>query len=395
VKKKRIKNGLALKEKSGNVIIPVINRCEVNFLKYPYFNVVSKSKHMDCIEINDIERMPDGYKEIYWRVSRSMYYDFPGAFARRIHTEIVTPILNWMPKPIPRLIKLGSLYEMCKVLGIVYHSKNRNDIKKALESIAATTIKTKGTFCIKDAQGNKKFIEEKIIHLYEAVYFRGAIFPNGNRADETTIVLSHEYAHNFNRGYVAPLDFSYIKSLHSSVAQRLYELLNIWLYPVLENKSIVLAKKYSTLCSYAPLVKQNKIWLAKQQLKSSHEQLINSNYISSVEWESIGKNDDWLIKYHIGQRAIDWYNSTRRKVKSDNLLSYKQKISDPGRPPEQSIFLPVEAMKEEDPAKWDDQINAHVPHFLQKYPGHKENQQYSFFRELVEQDLKRMLAEKS
>ena len=292
--------------------IPQTLRSEFHFLKFPFFDLCPRLSKKDRIEIKEIGKTKDVEIEIVWRVVRSIDSDFPSSFARKIHRKVIEKTMNNFKKPIPRLLRLGSLWQICKKADLVPSGKIYKEIRKALKDIKTATIEAKGTFRQKEKNGTTKFFEG-IFNLYDMVFFTGETLPNGGEADAVYVLLNDMYVQNFNNNFVVPLDYQYLQSLKGDITSRMYEMLSIWLYPALSNGKDYIQKKYSEICNYFPLTRQNIRWRARGQLKSAHQQHIANGFLASEpEWIDTNEKDDWLIRYYIGPKAKDWYRQNKR-----------------------------------------------------------------------------------
>ena len=299
-------------KEENNLNISTILRSELHFLKYPFFNLCTNETKRASIKIEEIEKTKDGEIKTLWKVSRDIEADFPSSFARRIHKEIVEKILNKTRYP-SRLIKLGSLWEVCKELNLEPSGRSYRKIKKSLEDIVKTNITTKKTFKFKKDDGKIEFFDGTF-HLYDGVYFLGQCLPDGTEADAVYVLLNDMYLQNFAKNLIVPLDYDYMHSLKGNITSRLYEILIIWFYPAFTNGKKHIEKKYSTLCDYFPLTRQDSKWKAKKQLNLAHCQHVNSGFLQcDPQWKDIGK-DDWLIQYEIGTKAQKWYYNIKKKT---------------------------------------------------------------------------------
>lgn len=302
-------------------------RSEFHLLKFPFFDLSPRASKKDRIEIREIEETEEGKIEILWKVSRNIDANFPASFARKIHKEIVEKILNGAKRPVPRLIKLGSVRQICRDLNIAISGKSLKEIKKALQDIKGATIEAKGTFRQKEKNGTKKFFEGSF-NLYDMVFFTGETLPDGTEADAVYVLLNDMYIQNFNNNFVVPLDYQYFQSLKGDIASRMYEVLNIWFYPALENGRAYIQKEYSELCAYFPLTRQDTKKKAKGQLKKAHQQHIDSGFLASEpEWmDTPQKKDDWMIRYWIGKRAKGWNQQNKRSVALEEIKQIEVKL---------------------------------------------------------------------
>jgi len=305
-------------------------RSEFNFLKFPFFDLSARMSKKDRIEIREIEETETEKIEIIWQVSRNIDSEFPSSFARRVHKEVIEKSLNNTKRPVPRLIKLGSLRQICKTMKISPSGGNCNEIKKALENIKSAKITTKGTFRKKEKNGKKKY-HEGHFNLYDMVFFTGETLPDGTGADSVYILLNDMYIRNFNYNYVVPMDYKYFQFLEGDIASRMYEIFIIWFFPALENGKNYIDKEYSTLCNYFPLTRQNEKWKAKGQLKKAHQQHLLSGFLATEpEWININKKNDWQIRYWIGEKAKNWHlqnkklANTGKEIKKINFSTGKE-----------------------------------------------------------------------
>jgi len=293
---------------NNEIILPEIIKSEVNLLLLPFFTLERKDKRLK-IEVEGKGKIPG--TKIFWKVSADSEYGYPGPFDREVHKaieQIVSEILREKGKienPIP-----FSIYDLCKRMGIE-GGGNYQPIRKTLERIQTTTIKSVGTFYSKE---DKRWIED-IFHLYDRVVFKGKELPNGEIADDNYLFLGSWYLQNLNSRYTKPIDYTYWRSLKSKIASRLYEILGIKFYGIRNKKGCDITYKYSTLCQLLPLTPYRYISQAKRQLNSGNDELKDTGFISKYEWSENG-NKDWLISYWPGERAKE--EIRRAKIKNIN-----------------------------------------------------------------------------
>jgi len=333
------------REKETELSIPETLRSEFHFVKFPFFDLCPRISRKDRIEIKEIEETEEGKIEVCWKVVRGLDNKFPSVLARKIHKEVVERNLNSARKPVSRLMKLGSLRQICKGINIVEAGENFKEIRKALEDITAAKIEARGTFRQKEKNGAKRFFDG-IFHLYDMVIFTGETLPDGTKADAVYVLLNDMYIQNFNNNFVVPLDYQYIQDLKGDIAPRMYEILSVWFYPALENGRIYIEKRYTELCNYFPLTRQNTKWKAKKQLKVAHQQHVIKGFLATEpEWIGIDKKDDWLIRYYIGPKASNWHKQNKKLGHIDGDV---KQLEEPKR---------VRRGKKENPAKQAEEIS--------------------------------------
>ena len=145
-----------IKKDEKEIDLPKIINSEVNLLVLPFFALNRKnlSKKLET-EYRDIDKRGNQKVETIWNVSANPKYGYPGPFDREVHKaveQIISEILKEkgeIKNPIP----LGSLYNICKRIGVDETAgKNYRMVKKALERIKLTNIKSVGTFYSKEGK---------------------------------------------------------------------------------------------------------------------------------------------------------------------------------------------------------------------------------------------------
>ncbi len=288
-----------------NVSVPEAIRSEVNFLILPFFALWDKDvRRKTRTEYKTVTRRDGQRLEISWIVSSNPEFGYPGPFDRMVH-KAIEQIISGLPLPIENPLPLGSLYNLCKKMGIQKLGGSQyKKVKEALTRIIATTIISKGAFYSKEKEG---WIED-VFHLYDRVVFKGEKMRDDDLADTNYLFLNSWYLDNINNRYTKPIDWTYYKFLKTPIAQRLYELLSVKFYGVLMAKGNSISYRYSTLCGLLPVARQKYLSDAKKLLDPSHEKLKDTGFLRDWSWEDVsqkGEDNEWLIRYHPGRRAKD------------------------------------------------------------------------------------------
>ena len=300
-------------KKNNKIDLPKIINSEVNLLVFPFFALERKNKKLETI-YKDIVKRGDQKIEIVWNVSANTKYGYPGLFDREVHKAIEQIITELLGKEgeIKNPIPLGSLYNICKRMGINESAgKNYRMIKKALERIRTTAIKSVGTFYSKEG---KQWVDDNF-SLYDRIVFKGKELPNNEIADNNYLFLGSWYLQNLNSFYIKPIDYDYLQSLKSKIASRLYEILGVKFYGLRDKRENFICYRYSKLCQLLPVTPHEYISLAKQQLDPGNNELKDTGFISKFNWSENGK-EDWLIYYWPGERAEE--EMKRAEIKSIN-----------------------------------------------------------------------------
>ena len=312
VKKPKKTTGLVEERESQELSLPKVINSEVNLLVFPFFALSTKGlkKKLET-EYRDIVKRGSQKIEILWNVSANPKYGYPGFFDRNVHKvieQIITQTLRKNGKVKNPMI-LGSLYNLCKRMGINnYGGSEYKEIKRALERIKATTIKSIGTFYSKEG---KQWIDDTF-SLYDRIVFKGKKLPNGEIADSNYLFLGSWYLQSLNSFYIKPVDYNYLQSLKRKIASRLYEILGVKFYGLRNKRQDFICYRYSKLCQLLPITPFKQISRAKQQLDPAHKELKDTEFLFNYDWdEDSGK--DWLVYYWPGQRV----KKEMRKAKTE------------------------------------------------------------------------------
>src|SRR5512144_655676 len=109
-------------------LVPLnVIRVETALSRYPVHRLAKQG----TVSIEIREKSPDGEMLIRWDVSHNSRYGQPGPLAYKIDTLIVNRRIEEATRPIPKIIKLGSIHDICRNLG-VRGGNSRENVKKAL-----------------------------------------------------------------------------------------------------------------------------------------------------------------------------------------------------------------------------------------------------------------------
>jgi len=103
-----------------------------------------------------------------------------------------------------------------------------------------------------------------------------------------------------------------MKSLRSDIASRLYELLGLKFYGVLQHRRRYWRIQYQELCDLLPITIQRYYSDAQRYLAPTHDELRETSFLEKVEWEKESK-DTWRIKYYPGKRAKEEFARTHKE----------------------------------------------------------------------------------
>jgi hypothetical protein len=272
-------------------------RVETVLSRFPVHRLSKRGR----IEIEISERDEAGELRTRWEVSYNTKYGQPGALAYKVDTLIVNRRIDDAPRPVPELLRLGSLKEIGAELGLADSGKNRNDIKRALHQNAGAYVTARRTY--KGADGAEYTAE--ISDTRYGVVFTGQKFADGRRADAVYLILHRAYREILDRAPIRPLDYDYLKGL-SPGAQRFYELLSYQIYAALKNDRPRAKLLYSFYCARAPQTRYYDHDHVKKQMYKVHAPHRLSGYIVDVELRETRGADgtpDWEMLYTPGRKA--------------------------------------------------------------------------------------------
>jgi hypothetical protein len=295
-----------LPETTADILPSSPIRVETALSRYPVHRL---AKHGD-INIDIRLANEHGEVSIKWEVTHNSKYKQPGPLAYKLDTLIINRRIEEAARPIPTVIRLGSLHEICRELGIS-EGKNVVTIKNALYQNAYAAINAKIRYRGRD--GNERNAE--IGDTRYGIVFTGQKLPDGRRADAVYIVLHDFYKQILNDSITRPLDYDYLKSLNPA-PQRFYELLSYQMYAAIKNDRPRAKLLYSELCTYAPLVRQYDWNNVRPQLARIHAPHKTSGYITKIDFQDtvdVDTKPDWIMLYQPGPKARAEYRAFTRR----------------------------------------------------------------------------------
>ena len=292
----------AIAKNSDSSLIPLeIIRTENVISKFPMHNLAKTGR----VNIKLNRKRADGDVEYQWEVSFNEKYGEAKQLAYQIDTLIIAKrIYDYVEagEPIPEIIPLGSLYQICQELGMNPQSgKNKNNIKRGLGQNAGALIDAKISF--KDRDGEERRLASQFTRY--AVVHRDQKLPDGRRADQVYVVLQPIYLEVLNSARWRPLDFTYLKALPPT-AQRCYEIISPRIFVALKYGHPRAELAYSDYCAFSAQMRHTSYKSFRAQMDHVHKPHLSSGYLAKVEYEEMRDAEgqiDWLIGYHPGPKA--------------------------------------------------------------------------------------------
>jgi len=272
-------------------------RIETALSRFPVHRLAKRGNI--SIEIN--ERSSTGELKTKWEVTHNSKYGQPGPLAYKVDTLIVNRRIDDVRPSIPKVIKLGSLSDICRELGMPASGKNTNDVKKALYQYASAFITAKTSY--KGNEGTDRSFEAAFTR-YSAI-FTGERFPDGRKADAVYLILNDVYIKVLNDAQTRPLDYDYLRELPPA-PRRFYELLSFQMFAALRNERPRARMLYSYYCTRAPQIRYFDYEHVKKQMYKVHSPHLKSGYLAKVELQeqrAESGEPDWIMLYTPGRRA--------------------------------------------------------------------------------------------
>lgn len=246
------------------------------------------------------ERTSHGLVELLWDVSYSKKHGPPRQLAYKVDTLIINRRIDELGRPLPKLIRVGSLSSICTELGMQVSGANTGNLKKAFQQNAGVFITAKLTY--KDTDGKSHYLEATFTRY--SVYTTGEHLPSGKQADAVYISLNEPFLNVLNRAPVRPLDYDYLKELPPQ-AQRLYEIISYSMFATVRYNLPHAKVRYSDICLFSARKRPNDIKNVRAHLHQAHEPLIASGYIKSAKLRPIpGEGPpDFEVLYEVGPLA--------------------------------------------------------------------------------------------
>ena len=280
-------------------------RVETALSRYPVHRLAKQG----IVRIELREENAKGETTLQWEVSHNSKYGQPGPLAYKLDTLILNRRIEEARRPIPKIIKLGSLTAIIQELGLTNH--DTHIIKHALYQNASAFITAKIRYRAND--GTERTLEAGFTRYN--VVFTGEKLPDGRTADAVYLVLSDIFMQVIDGAQTRPLDYDYLKDLHPA-SQRFYELASYAMYATLKNNRPRARLSYSEFCMYAPQTRYEDFDRVKKQMYKIHAPHRKSGYIAGVEFEATSDREgrpDWTLIYTPGPKAKAEYQAFTKK----------------------------------------------------------------------------------
>src|SRR6266568_375734 len=252
-----------------------------------------------------------GVLDLRWEVSYNERDGPPRQLAYKLDTIVINQILDAVPRPLPRVIPVGSLTHACGMLDLNDSGRQQADLKNAFHQNASAYIVAYLRYRGRD--GTERTVNTGFTRY--SVIFTGERLPDGTIADAVSLVLNETYLDILNHAPVRPLDYAYLKVL-TPMAQRFYELLSYKMFAALKYHHPHATLRYTDYCLLSPQQCYTNPLQVQKQMYKVHRPHLDAGYLTKVVYEAttddIGQ-PDWLLHYTPGPKARAEYAAFMRQ----------------------------------------------------------------------------------
>src|SRR5262249_21567908 len=291
-----------------------ILRTETVLSRFPIHNLTTHGP----VSIHLRRTNAQGDPDYLWEVSTSAHYGPPGPLAYKLDTLVINRLLDALPRPVPGVLKVGSLRQVAPQLGLNTSGRQQEHLKSAFHQNASAYIVTKLRY--RDRDGRQRRLEAGFTRY--SVVFQGERLPDGTPADAVYLVLSEPYREILDHAPVRPLDYGYLQAL-TPMAQRFYELLSYHMFATLTHHRPQATLRYSEYCLLATQQRYTAYEQVKNQMYKVHRPHLAAGYIAQVRSTATTDADgqpDWLLHYTPGPKARAEYAAFRRQPGAETAL---------------------------------------------------------------------------
>src|SRR6266852_8681178 len=256
-----------------------------------------------------------GALDVRWEVSYNEHYGPPRQLAYKLDTIVINQILDALPRPLPRVIPIGSMTHACGMLDLNDSGRQQADLKHAFHQNASAYIVAYLRYRGRD--GTERTVNTGFTRY--SVIFTGERLPDGTIADAVYLVLNEAYLDILNHAPVRPLDYAYLKAL-APMAQRFYELQSYKMFAALKHRQPQATLRYADYCLLSTQQRYTEAMPMQKQMYKIHQPHVQSGYLTKVVYEAttddIGQ-PDWLLHYTPGPKARAEYAVFMHQPRAD------------------------------------------------------------------------------
>lgn len=201
-----------------------ISKEEMNIAEYP-ITLLSRRvpKGLKKIEYMDWITIGGKQKQVRWVVSGSEDHGLPIGGDQDIYVAIME---TWREQGFKgREIRIDSIYQVLKEIGLPDNKQNYDRFKKALDRLTGIFITTENAFWDKEG---KRYIEKRGFHLFDGYRYSEREDKNGEVTLTSALYIrvSEELYRSVANGYLKDTDLDFYFSLSSALPKRIYRYLD-------------------------------------------------------------------------------------------------------------------------------------------------------------------------
>ena len=296
-----------LKNNITDTLAPLtVIRTETILSRLPIHNLAKRGE----VQINITTKNERGEIDLQWDVSYNKKYGDARQLAYKLDTIVINRKIDELERPLPKIIRLGSLREIGKELGLSA-GKPIVNLRKAFLQNAFTGIDAKLKYKSKD--GTERSLAAGFTRY--SVIFTGERLPDGSKADAVYLILNEPYWEVLNNAPTRPLDYTYLKAL-TPAAQRFYEIVSYKIYAALKYRHATAKILYSEYCTFSAQQRYRDYEHIKKQMYKIHRPHLQSGYLKKVACDDARDadgNPDWLFFYTPGPKALAEFKTFNKK----------------------------------------------------------------------------------
>src|SRR5712691_7909194 len=284
-----------------------ILRTETVLSRFPIHNLTTGG----AVTIRMTQTNAQGDVDLRWAVSYNAYYGPPRQLAYKLDTIVINQLLDALPRPLPILLRVGSLRQIGTLLDLNDSGRQYAHLKSAFHQNASAYIVAYLRYRGRD--GIARTVNTGFTRY--SVIFTGEHLPDGTQADAVYLVLSEPYRDILNHAPVRPLDYAYLKAL-TPMAQRFYELLSYKMFAALKHRHPHATLRYADYCLLSTQQRYTFYDQVKKQMYKVHQPHVQSGYLTKVVYEATTDDagrPDWLLHYTPGPKARVEYAAFMRQ----------------------------------------------------------------------------------
>lgn len=271
-------------------------RTDTVLARFPIHNLAKKGEVHIHITVTNAQ----GQVDCSWQVFPNPAFGTPRQLAYKLDTLVINKKLDALGRPLPKLIRLGSLRQIAQQLGLST-GKVVKDLHNAGHQNAGAYIIAKLHYTATD--GTTRSLEAGFTRY--SIIFTGERLPDGTKADAVYLLLNEPYWDVLNRAPTRPLDYDYLQALPPA-AQRCYEIISYKLFTALKYGHPQAKLLYSEYCTFAAQQRYTDYDHVKKQMYKVHKPHLTSGYLAKVRYEATQDGEshpDWVISYVPGPKA--------------------------------------------------------------------------------------------